>query len=455
MARNIDFTEGNIKLSLLKFALPLFLGNLFQQLYNTADSLIVGNFLGQTSLAAVSSSGSLVFMMISFFSGIAMGAGVVIAKAVGSKDKEKIRKAVHTDMAFGLAAGTFMTIFCSLMTPTFLRWMHTPEDIMGESVTYLRIYTLGIFFSMLYNISMGILNAVGDSRHPLYYLIFSSIVNVILDLLFILGFGMGVGSAALATVISQALSVVLCLKKLMTVKSDYRIRVRDIGFDKPTLIEIMKNGLPAGVQNSVIGFANTVVQTNINMFGSIAVASAGIYKKLEGFAFLPITSFTMALTTCIGQNMGAEKPERAKSGAKFGIFCSMLLAEIIGVLFFFFGPQLIRLFNDSPEVIALGARQSRIESLFFMLLALSHCIAAILRGAGRATVPMVVMLSVWCAFRVTYLTVMLRFINMIEIVFSCYPVTWTISSTIFVIYLIKSSWAEPLKEKAPQRGAKN
>lgn len=447
MARNIDFTEGNIKKSLLQFALPLFLGNLFQQLYNTADSLIVGNFLGQTSLAAVSSSSSLVFMMVSFFNGIAMGAGVVIAKAVGSRDKEKINKAVHTDVAFGLASGIFMTVFCAILTPVFLRWMHTPEDIMPESVSYLRIYTLGILFSMMYNISMGILNAVGDSKHPLYYLIFSSIVNVILDLVFILVFKMGVGSAALATVISQALSVFLCLGKIMKDKTDYQIKIKDIGFDKPTLLEILRNGIPSGIQNSVIGFANTVVQTNINMFGSIAVASAGIYKKLEGFAFLPITSFTMALTTCISQNMGAEKPDRAKKGAVFGIACSIILAEIVGVLFFFFGPQLISLFNNSPEVIALGARQSRIESLFFMFLALSHCIAAILRGAGRATVPMVVMLSVWCGLRVTYLTIMLKLIPMVEIVFSCYPVTWSISSLIFIIYLTKSDWTNFKKIK--------
>lgn len=448
MARNIDFTEGNIKASLLRFALPLFLGNLFQQLYNTADSLIVGNFLGQTALAAVSSSSSLVFMMVSFFNGIAMGAGVVIARAVGSKDKDRIKKAVHTDIAFGLVAGLFMTIFCSILTPAFLRWMHTPEDIMPESISYLRIYTLGILFSMLYNISMGILNAVGDSKHPLYYLIFSSVINIILDLVFILGLKMGVGSAALATVISQAISVVLCLSKLMRVKADYRVIVKEIKFDKVALREILRNGIPAGVQNSVIGFANTVVQTNINMFGSIAVASAGIYKKLEGFAFLPITSFTMALTTCIGQNMGARKPDRAKKGAKFGIFCSMTMAELIGILFFFFGPYLIRLFNNSPEVIALGARQSRIESLFFMFLALSHCIAAILRGAGRATIPMIVMLSVWCGLRVTYLTVMLKFFPFVEIVFSCYPVTWSISSIIFVIYIARSNWAGDKKLKA-------
>ena len=443
MARNIDFTEGNIRASLLRFALPLFLGNLFQQLYNTADSLIVGNFLGQTSLAAVSSSSSLVFMLVSFFNGIAMGAGVVIARAVGSKDKERIQKAVHTDIAFGLASGIFMTLFCAILTPVFLRWMRTPEDIMPESISYLRIYTLGILFSLMYNISMGILNAVGDSKHPLYYLIFSSIVNIILDLLFILVFKMGVGSAAMATVISQALSVILCLGKLIKDKTDYQISIRKIRFDIPILKDILINGIPSGVQNSVIGFANTVVQTNINMFGSIAVASAGIYKKLEGFAFLPITSFTMALTTCISQNMGANKIDRAKKGAFFGIACSMILAELIGVVFFFFGDHLMRLFNDSPEVIALGARQSKIESLFFMFLALSHCIAAILRGAGRATVPMVVMLSVWCGLRVTYLTVMLKLISRVEIVFSCYPVTWSISSIIFIIYLVKSDWTSP------------
>lgn len=443
MAKNINFTEGNIKSSLIRFAIPLFLGNLFQQLYNTVDSLIVGNFLGELSLAAVSSSASLTFMMISFFNGIAMGAGVVIAKAVGAKDKEKLSNAVHTDIAFALLSGAVMTIVCSIMAPIFLRWMHTPEDIMPESISYLRIYTLGIIFSMLYNISMGIMNAVGNSRHPLYYLILSSCINVVLDLIFIVGLGLGVGSAALATVIAQSISVSLCLAKLMREKTDYQLKIKKIRFNIPILKEILKIGIPSGIQNAVVGFANTVVQANINLFGSTAVASAGIYKKLEGFAFLPIMSFTNALSTCTSQNIGAEKYDRVKKGAFFGVICSITLAEIIGILFFFFGQYLMRLFTDSPEVIALGVRQSHVESLFFIFLALTHCIAAILRGAGKSMVPMIVMLSVWCGIRVSYITLALNFINRIEIVFSAYPVTWTISAVVMLIYISKANWLRP------------
>ena len=441
----LDFTQGSLGKNIIKFSVPLFLGNLFQQLYNAADSLIVGNTLGSKALASVASSGSLIFMMVGFFNGLAIGAGVVISKYFGARNHERLRKAIHTDLAFGLVAGLFLTIFGVLLTPTILSWMRTPADIMQGSVTYFRIYSFGILFCVMYNITMGIMNATGDSRHPLIYLMISSATNIVLDLFFIKVLHWGVGGAAAATTIGQALSFVLCMIRLIRTNEVYKVYIREIRFDIPLLKEIVRYGLPSGIQNSVIAIANVFVQSNYNTFSSIAVAGIGAYMKIEGFAFIPINAFVAAITTCIGQNLGAGEHQRAKQGARFGIIVCMVLAESIGLLEFIFAKHLIGLFNSDPEVIAYGVRQIHVESLFYCLLALSHSIAGVMRGAGKAKVPMFVMLGVWCIFRVLYITVAMSISHTVELVFAAYPITWTISSIIFLIYMLRSDWVHGLE----------
>ena len=433
-------TEGPIWKRMILFAIPLFLGNLFQQLYNTADSLIVGNFLGSDALAAVSSSGSLIFLMVGFFNGISLGAGVVIARYFGAREKEKVQDAIHTTVAFGIVAGILLTAIGLIMTPTFLRWMGTPADVLKNSVLYFRIYFLGSIAFVLYNIFVGILQSVGDSRHPLIYLIISSVTNVVLDLLFIGVFRFGVGSAAVATILSQFLSAILCLIHLMRCKEDYQIHLKKIRFDFPMLKLIISNGLPSGFQNSIISFANVIVQSNINSFGKMAVAGCGAYSKIEGFGFLPITCFALSLTTFISQNLGARQYERAKKGAKFGVLCSITMAEIVGIMIFFTAPYLVAAFNNDPQVVAFGTAQARTITLFYFLLAFSHCIAGILRGAGKSTIPMFVMLICWCIIRVSYITVAVRIIPDIKVIFWAYPITWTLSSILFIIYYFKADW---------------
>jgi len=433
-------TEGPIWKGLIYFAIPIFFGNLFQQLYNTADTLIVGNFLGKEALAAVASSGNLIFMMVGFLHGMAMGAGVLIAKHYGARDYKRMRTAIHTDIAFCLIAGLALTVVGVLLTPYILRWMGTPENVLPSSIAYFRTYFLGSSASFLYNVCTGILQAVGNSRSPLYYLVVSSVVNVVLDLLFVGVFRWGVASAALATVISQVISAALCVRKLLTTTEEYRVRIREIRLDFPVLRQIVGFGLPSGVQNSVIAFANVLVQTNINAFGDSAMAGCGSYSKLEGFAFLPVTCFSMALATFVSQNLGAKQHDRVRRGAKLGVFCSMVIAEIIGGLLFAFAPTLIALFNNDPEVVAFGTMQARVISLFFCLLAMNHCMAGIFRGAGKATIPMVVMLASWCLLRVTYITVMVKAVNHIAVIFSAYPLTWTVSAIIFTIYYFKADW---------------
>ena len=439
-------TEGKPSKVLVSFAMPIFLSQLFQQLYNTADSFIVGNYLGKEALAAVNSSGSLIYLLISFFVGASMGAGVVISRYFGAGDQDRVSKAVHTNAVFSLICGVVLSVFGVTMTPHIVRWMGVPEDVLPNSVEYLRYYFIGCVPVVMYNSMKGIMNAVGDSRRPLYYLIVSSVLNVILDWLFVGVFGLGVAWAAIATVISQTVSAILCLIQLTRKGTVYRLEWKNLRMDAQSLKEIVKYGLPTGVQNSVIGFANVLVQTNINSFGSLAMAACGAYSRIEGFVFLPIMSMSMALTSYIGQNLGAKEYERAKQGARFGILTSVAMAELIGILLFFFGGVFISAFirDADPEavteIIAIGARQCRVESLFFFLLAFSHAVAGICRGAGKAIVPMLIMLLVWCVIRIIYITVAMSIRHEIILLFAAYPLTWFISSVIYFIYYKKSNW---------------
>ena len=435
-----DMTQGNPYGHMVAFAMPVLLSQIFQQLYNTADTFIVGRFLGTDALAAVSSSGTLIFLLISFFMGTSMGAGVVISRYFGAGDGENISRAVHTNIAFGLVSSVILTVFGVAFTPTFLTWLKTDPTVLPQAIEYFRYYFLGATAMIMYNVCRSIMNAVGDSRRPLFYLIFSSVLNILLDLLFVAVFRWGVWSAAVATVISQAASVVLCCFQLMKKGQIYSVSLRKIRLHKDMLVEIIRYGLPSGIQNSVIGFANVIVQTQINSFGKFATAGYGVHAKIEGFAFLPITSFNMATTTFISQNLGAREFERAKEGARFGVLAATVAAEVIGVLNYVFAPALVGFFDSTPEVLELGVRQARTVALFYCLLAFSHAIAAICRGAGKAFVPMTIMLSVWCVFRIAYIETVVHIFHDIGYIYWAYPITWGISSIIYMIYYKHSDW---------------
>ena len=446
-AHTRDLTTGNPYSLIISFALPLLLSQIFQQLYNTADSLIVGRFLGTEALAAVSSSGSVIFLLTSFFDGTAMGAGVIISRYFGAGDNERASRAIHTTLAFGVASGLFLTFAGILFTPTLLAWMNTDPDVMPRAIEYFRYYFCGALALILYNICRGIMSALGDSRRPLYYLIFSSVLNVLLDLLFVGVFHFGVWSAAIATVISQVASVVLCLVHLARREDAFRVYLHRIRFHWDMLGEIVRYGLPAGVQNSVIALANVMVLSQINSFGKFATAAFGSHAKIEGFAFMPIVSFNMAITTFIGQNLGAKQYERAKKGARFGICTAVILAEAVGLIYYLLAPQLIAAFDSAPEVVAMGVQQARTAALFYFLLAFSHSIAAVCRGAGRAFVPMLVMLSVWCVFRIAYIQFVMTYFGEIGYIYWAYPITWGISSVIYLLYYTCSDWTHGFEKK--------
>ena len=439
-------TKGSPWKLITQFAVPVFLSQVFQQLYNTADALIVGRFLGDEALAAVSASGPLIFLLISFFTGLSMGAGVTISRYFGAGDYGRVSKAIHTDVMLGLLSGTVLTVVGVLLTPTFLRWMGTAPEVLPDAIAYFQYYFFGVLAVVMYNMCTSIMNALGDSRRPLYYLLLSSLTNIVLDVLFIGVFHWGVWSAAFATTISQTISMVLCMIHLSSKNTAFHIQWKNLCIDREMLGQIVRYGLPSGVQNSVIGLANVIVQTNINSFGKIAMAAYGTYAKLEGFAFLPITSFTMALTTYTSQNLGACEYERAKKGARFGIICAMILAELIGVAMYIFMPKLAALFSSTPEVIAYATKQARTIALFFCLLAYSHAVASVCRGAGKAFVPMTIMLVVWCVLRITYITIAMRISHDIQLVYFAYPLTWSISSVIYFLYYRFSNWVHGFEQ---------
>lgn len=436
-------TQGTIWKILVRFAFPLFVGSLFQQLYNAVDSWVVGNYDGKTALAAVSSAGSLCFLLIGFFQGTFIGASVIISRYYGARDMEKVDKAVHTSILFALLLGTVLSVVGVLFTPTILAWMGTPANVMPNSVAYFRIWCAGMLGLVLYNTASGIFQSMGDSRHPLYFLILSAFLNLVLDLLFVAKLGMGVTGAALATVIGQSCSAVLAFGYLMSGRFQMTVSLKKLRPDGAIFKNIFRLGIPSGVQNSVIAIANVVVQSNINAFGDGAMAGCGSYSRIEGFVFLPITSLTMALTTFVGQNLGAGDQDRVRRGVRTGTLMTVCLAEVVAVVEFVLAPFLISIFNQEPEVVAYGVREIRVISLFYCLLAFSHAAAATLRGVGKAMVPMLIMLCIWCVVRISYITLMVRIIPDITVVFTAYPLTWFLSSILFAIYLAKVDWLTP------------
>ena len=433
-------TTGSIQRNLLSFAIPLFLGNLFQQLYHTADSLVVGNFVGKESLAAISSIGSLTMLLIGLFQGIFVGAGVVISRAFGEGDKIAVQKAVHTTVALGLAGSVLLTLLGYYFAPIILMWMQTPVSVFEDAELYIRIYFLGVSTLILYNTASGILQAVGDSKHPLYFLIISALINIVLDLVFVAVFDMGIAGTAYATIIAQAVSAILGFRLLFSTNEIIKVRLKYIRFHKGFLSPILRVGVPSGIQNSVTSFANVILQSSINLFGPSAMAGNGAFMRIQGFAFIPITAFALALTTFTGQNLGAGEYERVRKGARFGVVFAMVLAEIIGLLMYFGSEPLISLFSRDPEVLAFGVQKSRIASLFLWSLALSHAMTGIFRGAGKSIVPMGVMLAVWCIFRIIFIQVGLSIVMDIRVVYWAYPVTWTISAIIFILYYFLVDW---------------
>lgn len=428
-------TVGDYRKKIILFTIPLFIGNLFQQMYNTADSLIVGNFLGPQALAAVSGVSSLTFLFVGFFQGFSTGAGVVIARLIGANNTEKASKAVHTTVLLGVILSISMTLLGYFLAPELLKLMGTPEDVYPLSKIYLQIYFLGFSGLVMYNTFTGILQAAGDSKHPLYYLVISSMINIVLDIVLIAVFKMNVEGAAIATIFSEILTAVLVGYRLVHTEGATQLHFNELKMDMECLKQIVKFGFPTALQSSVIDVSNILIQSYINSFGSLAMAGIGASTKAEGFIFLPVTSFSMAMTTYISQNMGAEEYERVKKGIRFGYALALSIIEAMGVILFLFAPTIIAFFNNDPQVVAYGVGRARTCGLFFMLVGYSHIASAVCRGLGKPAAPMVIMLVCWCAVRVGVLFTVGQLFHNILLAYWIYPITWTLSTIVFYVYL--------------------
>ena len=435
-------TEGGIFKNLLLFAVPLILGNMLQQLYNTADSIIVGNFVGSNALAAVGSSGSPIFLLIGFSQGIAVGAGVVVSQFLGAKDREGTHTAVHTSLALSAILGAILTVCGIAVSRALLTAMNTPAEVLEDAVLYMRLYFGGVLFSVVYNMAAGILNAAGNSKRSLLYLGVASITNIVLDLVLIAGCKMGVAGAAIATDISQLVSCVLSLRFLMRVEDDYRVTAKEVRVHKKMAVRIIKVGLPTGIQNMVISLSNVLVQVSVNGYGAAAMAGFAAYMKVDGFNILPVLSFGMAATTFVGQNFGAGRLDRVKRGMGVTVAMGVGYTLCTGALLLLFRYQILYLFTSDETVVAYGISAMKYFCPFYFLLAILHGMAGAVRGTGKSVPPMVVLLLSLCLFRVAWIQFILPFFHSIEGVFILYPVSWGLGAVLMALYAWRANWME-------------
>lgn len=432
--RDKDMTCGSIAKLLISFSIPLLIGNIFQQLYNTVDSVIVGNYVSKQALAAVGCTGPIINALIGLFAGLASGASVVISQFYGAKDDEKLHDSVQTTIALTLIMCVILTVLGVIFTPAMLRMMDTPEDVFPEAVEYLRIYFWGVSGLLLYNIGSGILRAVGDSTRPLYFLIFSALMNTVLDILFVKYLSMGIAGAAAATIIAQFLSAVLVMWLLSTAKAAYRTELRYIKISGRILRKICAIGIPSALQLAITAFSNIFVQSYINRFDSSCMAGWTAYNKIDSFAMLPMMSLSLAITTFVGQNLGAGKLDRARSAPKYGLVMGLSVMLVLLTPLMIFAPQLTALFNREQEVVEFGTLFIRMISPFYLAFAINQVYLGALRGAGDTKTAMFITLGSFVVFRQIYLFISYRLGGGIIAVALGYPAGWVLCSTLLLIY---------------------
>jgi len=436
---DLDMTEGSIWRHLTHFSIPMAVGLLFQQLYNTVDTLVVGRFVGQQAQAAVGSTGPIINTVVGFCAGLATGASVVISQRYGAHDQKGLSKAVHTTIALTFVLSLLATAAGQLIIAPMLRFMQTPEDVIAESSSYLSIYFAGVCGILFYNIGGGILQAVGDSRRPLIFLIISALLNTVLDLVFVLAFHMGVKGVALATILAQIVSAVLILITLSRSEGGYALHWRSIRFDEKSLRLILRIGLPSSIQSAITAFSNVFVQSYINAFGSACMAGYGVYNKIDAFALIPVQSISMASTTFVGQNWGAGQPKRAREGVRTATLMSLAATVTLGVLVFALARPLMGFFSPEAEVIDYGVRFIHIVTPFYITICFNQIYAGALRGVGDATMPTVIMVASFVVFRQIYLAVTkalgLGFVSMAL----AYPVGWIMCSSLLVLRYSRSA----------------
>ena len=450
--KDVDMTGGNIIRHIVTFAIPLLLGNVFQQLYNMVDTWVVGNFASNEAFSAVGSVGPIINMLIGFFMGLSSGAGVVISQYYGAGRYEEVRKTVHTAVTMTLILAAVFTVVGNLMTPVMLRLMKTPENVLPESAAYLRIYFSGVVGLMLYNIGAGILRAVGDSQRPFYFLVVSALLNIGLDLLFVLKFSMGVEGVALATVISQCVSAVLVFIVLMRTGSCVKVELRSLRLHWQMLKKVFSVGIPAALQMTVTSFSNVFVQSYINHFQSDCMSGWTAYNKVDQLLFLPMQSIALASTTFVGQNLGKNQVERARKGVKYSLLIAVASTVIMMIPVMIFAAPIVSFFNSKPEVVEYGSMFLRWITPFYVLCCFNQVYSGALRGAGNSKAPMIIMLTSFVAFRQLYLFAMSRICNEVIPIAMGYPAGWLLCSALTTIYYHKVKLGKTrLVEDTPQK----
>ena len=439
-----DMTEGTIWKHLIKFAFPLFIGNIFQQLYNTVDSIVVGNFVGADALGAVTSTIPIVITLIGLAIGFTMGASVVISQYFGAKDTENLRRSTHTATAAMFLLSLVFAATGYLAAPGPLRMMNTPESVFREAVVYLRIFSLGLTGTIMYNMGGAILRAVGDSKRPLYFLILASILNIFLDLLFVINFGLGVAGVAYATIISQFVSGIIIFWLLFRSHEVHSLTWHEMKIDPRILGRIIAVGFPAGFQMAVTSFSNVFVQAYINAYGAASTAGWGIYSRIDAFVILPTQSMAMSVTTFVGQNAGARKPDRINKGLFTGLCLSWSLSACIITVLYIFAPYIAGLFNQDAAVLGFAVLFIRLNSIFDPVNATNQIEAGALRGVGDSRTPMMIMLMSFVVLRQIYLFIISRLTDSIYFIAIGYPIGWLICTALMTLHIKRIGWERKL-----------
>ncbi len=445
-----SITQGVIWKQLLIFFFPILIGTFFQQLYNTVDTIVVGQYVGTQALAAVGTTSTLINLLVGFFVGVSSGATVIISQFFGAGDYQNVSKAVHTSIALALVGGLIIMALGLLTAQPSLQLLGVPDEIMGDALTYVNVYYCGIIACMIYNVGTGVLRAIGDSRMPLYVLIVCCLVNIVLDLVFVLAFRWGVFGVAVATVLSQVVSAALIMLRLMLTRESYRVELRKIRFDRSILRNVIRIGLPAGLQSVLYSVSNLVIQAGINSFGTDAIASWAAIGKIDGFIWMVMNAFGISITTFVGQNFGARKYDRVKRSVRVCLLMTLGTTIALSGLLLIFMEPLLRFFTGDETVIEIGQRFFWVLGPSYFTYVFIEIFSGAIRGAGEALQPMLIVCFGVCGLRILWMVLAVPLMNTMESVAMNYPVTWVTTAVVFIIYYYRMNWLKRCIKRSGQ-----
>jgi len=444
--RNNQIIEGVIWKQLLYFFIPILIGSAFQQLYNTADTIIVGQFVGKEALAAVGATGTLINLLVGFFVGMSSGATVIISQFYGADNHNAVSKAVHTSVALTILFGVVLMAFGMIGAPWLLKMISVPEDIIEASTLYIRIYFIGMIPSLFYNVGAGILRAVGDSKRPLYFLIIATLSNIALDMIFVVFLKLGVAGVGIATVLCQFISASLVLIVLMRTDDSYRLSLKKIHLDKSILTSIIRIGLPSGLQSVLYSISNLVIQSSVNVLGTDTIAAWSAFGKIDGLFWMMIGAFGVSITTFVGQNFGAGKYDRIRQSVRVCLKMAMAGSIILSIVLLTFGEPVFRMFTNDATVLKIGMEMLHIMTPFYFTFVCVEILSGAIRGVGEALKPMILTCFGVCVLRIVWILFVVPLSPSLFSVAICYPVTWSVTSILFIIYYLKGRW---LKDRMP------